>query len=221
MPAEAPPVRLEGASLRYPKPSPADAVALHEVDFRLPRGRLVVLAGPNGSGKTTLLRLVAGDLVPTSGTVRVFGEDPARRTAALRRRVAYVAQALALDPEMTAGETFDLFASLGGGSRDEAADAFGLSAHLDKRVARLSGGLKRRLHVAVGLLGERELLLLDEPDSGLDAEGQARLWALLAKRCSAGAAALVATHDPDVGKGRADRVLRMEGGRLAGRKEDA
>jgi ABC-2 type transport system ATP-binding protein len=219
--ADAVPVRLESVTLRYPGSPDGAAPALADASLRVPAGRLVALAGPNGSGKTTLLRLVAGELDPTEGTVAVFGDVPSRRSAELRRRVAYVPQSLALDPEATGRETLELFAALEGVARSrraaaiaEVAETFGVREHLGKRVARLSGGLKRRLHLAAGFLGAPDLLLLDEPAASLDSEGQERLWALVAARCAAGAAAIVSTHDPAAAR-RADRVLKLEGGVLA------
>ncbi len=216
---DGPPVRLEAAAKRFGEA--AGAFALEDTDLRVPKGRVVALAGANGSGKTTLLRLVAGDLRPTSGTVRVFGEDPASRPASLRSRIAYVTQSLALDPEMRVAESLALFAALSGirrrarASRIEgAAETFRLASHLEKRVSRLSGGLKRRLHIAIGLLGEPELILLDEPAAGLDPEGQELLWSIVEARRAAGAAVLVSTHDPASAEKHADRLLLLRDGRI-------
>lgn len=198
-----------------------DESALKGVDLEISKGRLVALAGANGSGKTTLLRLLAGDLRPDAGEARVFGEDPAAKSPDLRRRMVYLSQSLALDPEMTSRETLRLFASLAGQKQRgrearllELAETFDLGEHLGKRVARLSGGLKRRLHLAIAFLGDPELLLFDEPTAGLDAEGQRLLWKLLEKRRSAGGCVLVATHDLDEAKRYADDVVRLDRGRI-------
>jgi ABC-type multidrug transport system ATPase subunit len=201
------------------------APALSGVDLEVSRGRLAALVGPNGSGKTTLLRLLAGDLRPDAGEARVLGRDPAAKSTDLRAHMVYLSQSLALDPEMTSLETLRLFASLAGQERRgrearlrEAAATFGLEEHLGKRVARLSGGLKRRLHLAIGFLGDAEVLLFDEPTAGLDAEGQKLLWNLLGERRSSRGCVLVATHDLEEAERWADEVVQLDRGRIVERR---
>ncbi|HTS01609.1 MAG TPA: ABC transporter ATP-binding protein [Thermoanaerobaculia bacterium] len=205
----------------YARGASREATALKDLDLDVSPRRLVALVGANGAGKTTLLRLLAGDLTRDAGEARVLGEDPADRSSRLRARVAYVSQALALDPEMTARETLRLFSALAGTPRPgrndrllEGARAFGLEEHLEKRVARLSGGLKRRLHLAIAFLGDPWVLLLDEPTAGLDADGQKHLWKVLEGHRSSGGCALVATHDLDEAERHADEIVHLERGRL-------
>jgi ABC-type multidrug transport system ATPase subunit len=221
LPAETPAISARDLTKSFGAHGCARGAALLAVDLDILPGKLVALVGPNGSGKTTLLRLLAGDLEPDAGEARVLGVDPVRRNPDLRARVGYLTQSLALDPEMTARESLRLFASLTGLPRKrrearllEVAGLFGLDEHLRKRVARLSGGLKRRLHLAISFLSDPEVLLLDEPTAGLDADGQKHLWKLLEMRRSSGGCVLVATHDLDAAERHADDVVRLERGRI-------
>jgi len=230
-PSRAPAASLRGVVQRYPSPSSApssfDIEALSGVDLDLPHGAITALLGVNGAGKTTLLRLLAGLLPPSAGEVSVLGcERPAaaspRRSRALRRRLSYVSQELALDPEMTGRETLALFATLNGVARrergrrvDALARAFGTLEPLARPVAAWSGGQKRRLHLAAGMLHDPELLLLDEPTAGLDVPGVDFLWAELTRRAREGAAVVVATHDLPAAERHADFVVILDRGRVA------
>jgi ABC-2 type transport system ATP-binding protein len=230
-PSRAPAASLRGVVRRYPSasssPSPSSIEALSGVDLDLPRGAVTALLGVNGAGKTTLLRLLAGLLPPSAGELSVLGcEQPAaagpRRSRALRRRLSYVPQELALDPEMTGRETLALFATLHGvawrerGRRvDALAQAFGTTEPLGRPVAVWSGGQKRRLHLAAGMLHDPEILLLDEPTAGLDVPGCDFLWAELARRARAGATVVVATHDLPAAERQADFVVILDRGRVA------
>ncbi|HET9766783.1 MAG TPA: ABC transporter ATP-binding protein [Thermoanaerobaculia bacterium] len=202
--------------------------ALHGVDVELPSGTVTVIAGANGAGKTTLLRILAGNLEPTSGEVVVLGlPRPARARGAARRRLreqsTYVPQEIALDPEMTGRECLDLMATLYGpvGNErrrriEEVAERCAVTPYLDRRVQALSGGLRRRFHLAAGLLHEPRLLLLDEPGVGLDADAGAALWADLLRRAHDGAAVAVVTHELEAAERHADAVLILERGELVG-----
>jgi len=214
------------ASLRGVRKDFGAVTALSDFDLDLPRGTVTALLGANGAGKSTLLRLLAGRLAPSEGTIAVLGvSDPASagRSArnALRRDLGFVPQDLALDPEMTGRETLDLIASLHGVPRArrperiaEIAAAFGIDKPLDRPVATWSGGQKRRLHLAAGMIHNPALLLLDEPTAGLDAEGTAMLWEELGRRASRRVAVVISTHD-HVAAEAADRVVILEAGRLA------
>lgn len=201
------------------KEYPAGPHALAEVDLELSRGAVTVLLGANGAGKTTLLRILAGLLSPTSGTVEVLGLEPP--APELRRRTGYVPQEVALDPEMTGGETLALLAALYGVSRrdrpariEQLAESFGITSHLERRVASWSGGLKRRLHLAAGMIHDPELLLLDEPTAGLDVDGSASLWEELERRAAAGSAVAVITHDLAAAERHAGQVVILDAGRI-------
>ncbi|HXU30299.1 MAG TPA: ABC transporter permease [Thermoanaerobaculia bacterium] len=214
------------ASLRRVRKDFGAVAALTDLDLDLPRGTVTALLGPNGAGKSTLLHLLSGRLAPSGGTIAVLGvADPAtagkRERNVLRRDLGFVPQDLALDPEMTGRETLDLLAALHGVPRPqrpariaEIAAAFRLEKPLDRPVATWSGGQKRRLHLAAGMIHDPALLLLDEPTAGLDAEGTAMLWKELARRAAQGVSVVISTHD-HVAAEAADRVAKLEGGRLA------
>jgi ABC-2 type transport system ATP-binding protein len=216
----------EASSVRGAGKSYASTRVLAAVDLDLPRGSITVLLGPNGAGKTTLLRILAGILPPSEGTVEVLGiADPARlgRRALreLRRHTGYVPQEIALDPEMTGSEILSLLAALHGVPRSaragriaDLAAAFRTTAHMPRLVASWSGGLRRRLHLAAGMIHDPQLLLLDEPTAGLDPEGCDALWTELARRAGAGRAVAVVTHDLAAAERHAHRVALLDGGHL-------
>lgn len=212
-------VHLRGAARRWP----GGVTALAATDLELPRGAAIAVAGPNGSGKSTLLSLLAGRLTPSAGRVGVLGLDLGRRgdRRRLRRRIGYLQQDPALDPEMTGAETLALFSALHGIRRGrrraqaaELAAAWGLGEHLGRRVATYSGGLKRRLHLALGEVHEPDLLLFDEPTAGLDPAGRERVWERIAAHRAGGRTVLVATHDLAEAGRRCDLVVVLLGGRL-------
>jgi ABC-2 type transport system ATP-binding protein len=218
MPADEPAASLRALSFVYPD----GAEALRDVDLDVPRPGITAVLGPNGSGKSTLLALIAGRLSPTSGSVRLLGIDPVEEGRRLGRRLSHVVQGPALDPEMTGSETLRLFATLYGlprrhrGARlGELVESFGLAEHLDRRVSAYSGGLRQRLHLALGMVHDPEVALLDEPTSGLDPAGRAELWRALARRGEAGRTAVVATHDVEGVERDARRVVVLHRGRVA------
>jgi zinc transport system ATP-binding protein len=179
-------VELRDVAFSYPGGPPV----FEGVDFEVGRGQFVAIAGPNGGGKTTLVRLVLGLARPTHGEVRLFGEP----AASFRGRAAlgYLAQRsqLGLDAPATVREVVTagrlpragLFGRLGAGDRERVAEAIarvGLSQVADRPLARLSGGQQQRAFVAKALASEPELLVLDEPTTGVDVEAQEALGALL------------------------------------------
>lgn len=200
--------------------------ALAGVDIELRRGAITALVGANGSGKTTLLRILAGILEPGAGEVEVLGiPHPARRSRVVRRdlhrRTSYISQDPALDPEMTGGEILTLAATLFGVQRRqrrrrvaELAAAFGVDSHLARRVSTWSGGLRRRLHLAAGMIQDPELLLLDEPTAGLDPEGRRLLWTDLAARAGRGRSVAIVTHDLAAAERHAESVVLLDRGAL-------
>ena len=201
------PASLRGVGVRFSHSAPA----LAEVDLNVLPG-LTAVVGPNGAGKTTLLRVLAGYLRPDSGTAEVPRD---------RRRIGYIPQDLALDPEMTGRETLALLAALHGVPRKERsgrvvqlAESFGTARHLDRPVASWSGGLKRRLHLAAGMIHDPDLLLLDEPTAGLDLEGNDFLWAELERRAMAGRSLVVVTHDLESAARHAGRAVILHRGRI-------
>ncbi len=212
--------------------------ALQDVTLEVPRAQITALIGANGAGKTTLLRILAGILHPSEGEVEILGipnpADPAKPGGAgkrrdrrsrerrhLRRRVAYVSQHPALDPEMTGRETLTLLAAchgVGPSQRrhrvEDLARAFGAHTHLDRKVSQHSGGLRRRLHLAGALVHDPDLLLLDEPTAGLDDPGRQALWQELRRRGRAGRTVVIVTHDLQAVEDQADQVAILEAGHL-------
>ena len=199
--------------------------ALRGVDLTVQRGELTALLGVNGSGKSTLLALLAAVRRPSAGRVEVIGRETASLGSGelrdLRARLAYARQDAALDPEMYVLETLELMATLYGvaGTRrrervSELLDAFGLGDLASRRIDELSGGQRRRLHLASALVHDPELILLDEPAAGLDAPGTEALWAELTRRADAGVAVVLATHELAAAERHAGRVVLLEAGRI-------
>jgi len=198
-----------------------DREALAGVSFDVRRGELLALLGPNGSGKTTLFRILSTALVPTAGSVAVFGVDVVRRPALARRSLGVVFQAPSLDRKLTAAENLRHQGRLYGLRGRElerrigaALEHLGLAARAHERVERLSGGLARRVELAKGLLHRPGLLLLDEPTTGLDPAARREFWAhLAAVRGESGATAVVTTHLLDEAEA-CDRIAVLDEGHL-------
>jgi ABC-2 type transport system ATP-binding protein len=182
--------------------------ALQDVSFEVDRGELVALIGPNGAGKTTLLSIVAGIQRPSAGTIsRAPGE------------VGWAPQYPALYSKLTVAENLELFARLEKVSDPRAAvarmlDQTGLRERAGALVGRLSGGSRQRVNVAVALLGEPEVLLLDEPSASLDPEQRERLWEFVAGLQAHGATVVFSTHNVSEAQRHAARLLVLADGLL-------
>ena len=180
--------------------------ALRDVDLSIAAGEVLAVIGPNGAGKTTLLEILAG-------AQRADGGD----FEAPERGVGWVPQELSVHGRLTVAENLRLFARLERVPDVEAAveamlDDASLRERAADRVERLSGGLRQRVNVAVGLLGDPALVLLDEPSASLDPRQRERLWAFLERRAAAGTALLVTTHDVAEAWRHADRVIVLADG---------
>ena len=193
--------------------------ALAGVDLEVAGGECLAIIGANGSGKSTLLKAFSGTLAPSVGTATVLG---AAAGGTSRGKVSYLAQAAALDPEMTVAETLGLFATFhaaGQGDRRDwtglVACSFGLESAMPKRVDACSGGLRQRLHLALGFFPAAEVFLLDEPTQGLDPEGRDAFWGMLKSRTEAGGAALLVMHDMAEAESKCARIIVMAEGRIA------
>lgn len=194
--------------------------ALDRLDFSACAGEITAIVGANGSGKSTLLEVLDGRLAPTRGSVRVLGVAPHRHRRTLAHRLGYASQQTALDPEMTGLELLDFFAALYGfrGAErrrriDRWLDALDLLDHVEERVAKLSGGYRRRLHLALSLLHEPEVVLLDEPSTHLDAEARGRLWLMLRDLAAQGHTVVAVSHDLADVERSADRATLLARGR--------
>jgi heme exporter protein A len=193
---------------------------LRGVSFALGAGRTLALLGPNGAGKTTLLRILATLARPTSGTVRLVGQDAERDAGAVRRQVGYVGHEPLLYDELSAAENLHFFARMYGlrdGAERAAAllERVGLAAKTRERMATLSRGQAQRLALARALLRDPAVLLLDEPDAGLDDLGLNVLTDVLRERRGRGQTTVLATHAHARALALADEVIVLDGGRLA------
>ncbi|QGN47751.1 ATP-binding cassette domain-containing protein [Micromonospora sp. WMMC415] len=187
---------------------------LHGIDATVPRGAVTGLLGPSGSGKTTLMRAVVGVQVVTSGSVTVLGRPAG--VPELRRRVGYLTQAPSVYVDLTVRENARYFAALhgrGAADADRAVADVGLSGAATQLVGTLSGGQRSRASLACALVGEPELLVLDEPTVGQDPVLRAELWARFHAMAAAGTTLLVSSHVMDEAA-RCDRLLLIREGRL-------
>lgn len=191
---------------------------LHGLDLDVPTGQVVGLLGPSGSGKTTLMRALVGVQAEVTGDVVVLGEPAG--SPGLRRRVAYVTQAASVYQDLSVVENLRYFAALAGlqasSVRDavgRAVDAVDLGGHEKQAVGTLSGGERSRVSLAAALVGDPELLVLDEPTVGLDPVLRRDLWELFHRLARAGRPLLVSSHVMDEA-GRCDRLLLLRDGAL-------
>ena len=193
--------------------------ALDGLSLALRPGEILGLLGPNGAGKSTLMALVTGLLRPEAGRVRVAGGDPGE--PATRARLGLAPQELALYEDLSARENLHFFGRLQGlsGRRlqertERVLEETGLSERAADRVSAYSGGMKRRLNVAVALLHEPDLLLLDEPTAGVDPQSRLALFELAERQRAAGRGVLYATHYMEEAQRLCDRVAVVDHGRL-------
>jgi heme exporter protein A len=191
-----------------------DRPALEGVDLELAAGASLVVLGPNGAGKTTLLRILATLLRPSGGEVSVLGCSLPNEAWKLRGRIGYLGHEPLLYRDLSGRENLRFQARLYGVERaaaeariEELLRAVGMERRADERVAELSAGMRQRLSICRCVLHAPELLLLDEPDSNLDAEGRELARELIGP--AAGRARVVVTHDPDRHVPEADQVLRL------------
>ena len=192
----------QGATRRF-----GELLAVDGVDLAVAAGEVVGLIGANGSGKTTLIRMLLGLLVPTAGRIRLFGEPPSRRT---RARLGYVPQSLGLYEDLTVAENL-AFSAAAYGSRDAALEGE-LAEARDVLVGELPLGLRRRAAFAIALGHHPDLLVLDEPTSGVDPLQRARLWETIRSSAEQGAGVLVTTHHLGEAE-QCDRLVVLAAGR--------
>ena len=198
-----------------------DRVALDGVTLSVAAGEIFALLGPNGSGKTTLFRILSTLLPPPPGRVTIAGHDPAAERDAVRRQIGVVFQSPGLDKQLTAAENLThqghLYGLRGAALSKRVADALaavGLSDRAAERADRLSGGMRRRVEIAKGLLHDPRLLLMDEPSTGLDPAARLDLWSHLRRLCAErGVTILLTTHILEEAEG-ASTVAVLDRGRL-------
>lgn len=193
-----------------------DFAAVDDVSFEVPEGQLLAVLGPNGAGKTTTLEMLEGFSTPTSGEIRVLGAEPRHGDRAWRARIGLVLQSTSLDAELTVKETLELFAPLFPRPWPvrQVLELIDLASDADTKVGTLSGGQRRRVDVAIGIIGRPDVLFLDEPTTGLDPEARQRTWAGVQNLTSSGTTVVLTTHYIDEADQFADRVIVLAGGKV-------
>ncbi|MEU7140955.1 ABC transporter ATP-binding protein [Nocardia sp. NPDC046473] len=204
-------VRVRGLRKEYP-----GQVAVAGLDFDIGQGEVFALLGPNGAGKTTTVEILEGHRDRTAGEVSVLGADPGRAGRAWRARLGIVLQTATDAAELSVAETVRHFAKYYPDPRDpdEVIDKVGLTEKAGERVKSLSGGQRRRVDVALGIIGRPELLFLDEPTTGFDPEARRRFWTLIGGLAREGTTILLTTHYLDEAEALADRVAVIARGRV-------
>jgi ABC-2 type transport system ATP-binding protein len=207
----APAIEVRGLRKRY-----GEHEAVGGIDFTVGRGEVFGLLGPNGAGKTTTVEILEGYRERSEGDVSVLGRDPARRQLELRRRVGIVLQSSGMYRHITVREALDHWAHLYPAPRDvdEVIDVAGLRESEDVRTRRLSGGQLRRLDLALALVGDPELIFLDEPTTGFDPAARRAAWATVRSLKGLGKTVLLTTHYLEEAQALADRVAIIKGGRI-------
>ncbi|MGZ4711465.1 MAG: ABC transporter ATP-binding protein [Acidimicrobiia bacterium] len=193
-----------------------DVHAVCGISMAVDPAECVAVLGPNGAGKTTTIEMLEGFRVPSSGTVRVLGVDPASGGSAFRARIGIVLQETGIDRYLTVGEVLRMYASYYPNPRsvDETIELVGLDGKRDARVKTLSGGQQRRLDVALGLVGDPELVFLDEPTTGFDPSARRQAWGLVHRLRDLGKTVLLTTHYMEEAQELADRLVVIAAGQI-------
>ena len=213
----APLVHARGLVKRF-----GDLTAVDGIDFDVARGEAFGFLGPNGAGKSSTMRMIGCVSPPTAGTLRILGLDPLADGAAIRARLGVVPQQDTLDTELTVRENLIIYGRYFGISRaevreraDRLLDFVQLSDRRDSVVEPLSGGMKRRLTIARSLINDPEVMLLDEPTTGLDPQARHALWDRLFRLKQSGVTLVLTTHYMDEAEQLCDRLVIMDKGRIA------
>jgi ABC-2 type transport system ATP-binding protein len=214
LPPMSAPLRIESLVKSY-----GSRHALAGVSLEVREGEIVGLLGPNGAGKTTLIRCVVGRVVPNSGSIEVFGEPVG--SAAARARIGYIPQEVALYPRLSAEENLTVFGSYAGLKGETLAGAIrsclewaGLTERSKEPVMKFSGGMRRRLNMAAGLLHRPRLILLDEPTTGVDPQSRQRIYTMVEQLRADGASVIYTTHYMEEAERLCDRVAIIDNGKI-------
>jgi ABC-2 type transport system ATP-binding protein len=193
-----------------------DVEAVRGISFSVAVGEVFCLLGPNGAGKTTTTEILEGYRARSAGDVRVLGHDPEHGERALRERVGIVLQEAAAQAELTVAEVLTMYGRYYPRRRQpaELLELVGLEGRADERIKLLSGGQRRRLDLALALVGDPALLFLDEPTTGFDPSARRHAWSTIKDLCALGKTVFLTTHFMDEAQALADRVAVMVDGRI-------
>ncbi len=196
-----------------------DVRVLRGVEFDVARGTIFALLGPNGAGKTTVVRILSTLLNPDAGTASVNGFDVARQPANVRQSISLTGQFAAVDEVLTGRENVVLVARLrhlanAGEIADDLLERFQLADAANRKVSTYSGGMRRRLDIAMSLIGNPPVIFLDEPTTGLDPEARIEVWRAVKELARRGSTVLLTTQYLDEAEQLADRIAILHGGRI-------
>lgn len=195
--------------------------AVDQVSFNIKRGEVFGLLGPNGAGKTTTLRMMTTLLQPTSGDIKIFGHDVKTESQTVRSLFGLTGQYASVDEDISARENLMIFSRLNGLSRQEAKartaellEEFSLVNSADKAISNFSGGMRRRLDLAVSLITRPALIFLDEPTTGLDPRTRTQMWDTIRQLVAAGSTIVLTTQYLEEADELADRIAVIDHGKL-------
>jgi ABC-2 type transport system ATP-binding protein len=212
--AQAPAIQVQGLEKSY-----KELRVLHGVDFEVARGSIFALLGSNGAGKTTVVRILSTLVKPDTGTARVNGFDVAAQGVGVRGSISLTGQFAAVDEILSGRENLVLVARLRhlkdpGAIADDLLRRFSLTEAGARRAATYSGGMRRRLDIAMSLIGSPPVIFLDEPTAGLDPEGRAKVWQAVKALAAGGATVLLTTQYLEEAEQLADRITILHQGRI-------
>ncbi|AKK03200.1 ABC transporter ATP-binding protein [Corynebacterium epidermidicanis] len=209
--ANAPALVLERVTKRF-----GEKVAVNQLSFEVPAGSVLALLGPNGAGKTTTIEMCEGFQRPTSGRISVLGLDPATQSEQVRSRIGIMLQGSGAYPGIRVLEMLKLIASYSADPHDPEwlLELVGLGEHAKTSYRRLSGGQQQRLSLAAALIGRPELVFLDEPTAGMDAQSRLRVWDIVRQLRTDGVTVILTTHLMDEAEALADNVIIIDKGEI-------